>query len=413
MTALQLQPEQENRLTAILSSAQKSADFCKRFYPGARFAMARGCLCTPASMIKTISGASSMNHLIYDDYPSRKYFANIESEIVWLKTQEDTYDFADRLGVLRRSLTGALAKHGKVMAFSSRVAAISLLSSLPESRDSLIEWTESGASLRRFLYANLGSIPMSSPSESDKPEILDNVSNIVSITRKAEPVAVAPAVTRPDWIAPEHIAYTDASLWTKGSGCSIAAFHPHSMTARVIYLPIPCGIDSLEVEAIALAHESFNATHIFTDSQNAQKQFDYLKASTRHGSGKPIEKLTGHLAYGLRDVALAKGTIEWIPRTKNIVADAVAVWSSRNKYSGKVKVEFTADVNLANPAEVDTTKEWIHLTPIAEKKENSIEEMVERLNVRKFTLERELTQVTNDLTVLTKHADIFNRYMIG
>jgi hypothetical protein len=121
--------------------------------------------------------------------------------------------------------------------------------------------------------------------------------------------------------------------------------------------------------------------------------------------------MTGHLAYGLRDLATERAVIEWIPRTKNIVADAVAVWASRNKFTGRLNIEFTVQFNLANPSEVDTAKEWIRITPAATDKKSTMAEMVERLKSRQSELEYELAQVQNDLLVLTKHADVFARYM--
>jgi hypothetical protein len=386
-----------NPLESILSSNEAAAEFCKSRIPSIKFAMVGGRLCTSAKFIKD-AGSGSVPQDVYTNAAKKVHYEGIEPEIVWINTEKEACKFANDLGLSTTVFIAAFKAHGKVLAYSARVAAISHICRNPESRKGLIEWSGSAAALRRLLYSQLPKAKSKIPA-----------SNVVALVPKQE-VESKPAVVRPEWVAPANIAYTDASLWTEGGGCAIAAFHPHTMQAQVIYLPIPSSIDGLEMQAIALAHQAFGVSNVFTDSQNAVRQYGHLKAAAASSKDK-LKTMTGHLAYGLRDLATERAVIEWIPRTKNIVADAVAVWASRNKFTGRLNIEFTVQFNLANPSEVDTTKEWMRITPVVEKGKSTMAEMVERLKSRQSELEYELAQVQNDLLVLTKHADVFARYM--
>jgi hypothetical protein len=390
-----------NPLESILSSNEAAAEFCKSRIPSIKFAMVGGRLCTSAKFIKD-AGSGSVPQDVFTNAAKKTHYDGIEPEIVWIKTEKEACKFANNLGLSTTVFIAAFKAHGKVLAYSARVAAISHICSKPEARKGLIEWSGSAAALRRLLYSQLNS-----PLTKAKAKI--PTSNVVALVPKQE-VESKPAVVRPEWVAPANIAYTDASLWTEGGGCAIAAFHPHTMQAQVIYLPIPSSIDGLEMQAIALAHQAFGVSNVFTDSQNAVRQYGHLKAAAVSSKDK-LKTMTGHLAYGLRDLATERAVIEWIPRTKNIVADAVAVWASRNKFTGRLNIEFTVQFNLANPSEVDTTKEWIRITPVVEKGKATMAEMVERLRDKQQRLELELATVNRDLLVLTEHADVFARYM--
>ena len=402
--------------------------------------------------LQLVSGRKAATTLLHDsrDY---EYLPGVSNTIIKLITPEHIRRASWKYNQTENIFGGAVKARKYVVGFTS-VAVLIIALTHKRMRDVIvkvhdlkfdIEEIPKGLKGRKYLFGLLkeNQPKWSSPqSPTEKGEIKQEIVSIngespdthpkkraakkvvVTKTKKEEPVATTETnkdpLERPQkaakqlelvgnskgghtsdekgtrWDAPDELAICDASLpFGDHSGCAMAAFHPASMTAQLVHMDMIFPIDLLEMQAAALAGRKYRSKQIITDSRNALRAFDQGVQDFSKMGRFDFNRQTGHEYYTMKNLIMAGAKITWTPRKKNIIADYLANWSVRNRFTGKVKVRILEELNIANPE--PKTENWIEVVPVIKQ---NIEGILERLHGERDGIVETISAYQTKLEVL-------------